>query len=275
MKSMTQGDEIKVFEFSDYKEFLRKALPTTGTSRGIRAKLAQALGFHAAFISQVLQGEGHFSIEHILGIAHFLELPQEDTSFLMLLVQKERASNEALKQYFEAEIARALQLRSPMVNREFVSPVDSDLMWTTYFSTWIYAAVHTITSIPAYQTPKAIADHLEISPERIQYYLDFLKQFGLVDFEDGRYKMTKKFVHLEPNSPLVAKHHANWRMRVLQALERGSDNDLHYSAVFSVSSKDAQTIKELLRQNLRDANSIMSESAEEDLYGISLDFFRI
>ncbi|RYG27571.1 DUF4423 domain-containing protein [bacterium] len=132
-----------------------------------------------------------------------------------------------------------------------------------------------ITSIPTLQTPKAIAEHLGVSLDRIQYYLAFLTQYGLVDLNEGRYKMTKKFVHLEPGSPLVAKHHANWRMRVLQSLEQGCDNDLHYSSVFTVSSKDIQSIKELLREALREANKKMSDSAEEELYGMSLDVFKI
>lgn len=275
MKSPTMEKDHTIFDFTDYKDFLRKKLPTTGPSRGIRAKLAQALGFHAAFLSQVLQGEGHFAMEHILGIGKFLEMPQEEVSFFMLLVQKDRATGEDLKQYYDAEINRALALRNPIVKREFVSPVDHDLMWTTYFSSWIYAAVHAITSIPSFQTTKSIADHLGIAQDRIQYYLDFLAQFGLVALEEGRYQMTKKFVHLEPDSPLVAKHHANWRVKVIQSLERGIEADLHYSAVFSVSAKDAQVIKDILRQSLRESTRILSESAEEELYGISLDFFKI
>lgn len=270
-----EPSEIKIYDFLDYKEFLRRKLPTTGSQRGIRAKLAQSLGFHAAFISQVLQGEGHFSMEHSLGIGKFLDLSQDEINFFMLLVQRERAASDDLRKFYEAEIAKVLANRNPLITREFTAPTDKNLMWSTYFSTWLYAAIHTITSIPGYQTAKAIAEHFELPVEKVQYHLDFLIQFDLVTAEGPLYKMKQNNVYLEPTSPLVTSHHLNWRMKVVEALDAQQDFDMHYSLVFAVSEDDARQIKEILRQSIRDLDAKISKSKEEALFGICIDCFKV
>lgn len=43
----------KVFEFNDYREFLKSALPVLGPERGSRNRLAEALNCQKGFISQV------------------------------------------------------------------------------------------------------------------------------------------------------------------------------------------------------------------------------
>jgi len=68
-------------------------LAPKGSQRGERSRLALALNCQKAFISQVLADRAHFSVEHAIQIAQFLELDAHETDFFLLLVHLARSAN--------------------------------------------------------------------------------------------------------------------------------------------------------------------------------------
>lgn len=61
----------------------------------------------------------------------------------------------------------------------------------------------------------------------------------------------------------------------MEALERETNNDLHYSAVVSLSREDAIQIKNRILDEIRDTQAIIKASKEEELYVYDIDFFSL
>jgi uncharacterized protein (TIGR02147 family) len=157
--------------------------------------------------------------------------------------------------------------------KESVSPEDQ----AKFFSSWLYAAVHVLVSLPHCQTKEAIAEYLGISLKRAGEILEFLMSLGLVEQKpNGRYMMGVASVHLGQDSPMISKLHTNWRMKAIQSLERESpEDDIHYSSVVTISSADQELIKSKVVKFIAEIKAIVKPSKEEGIHSFCLDFFRI
>jgi uncharacterized protein (TIGR02147 family) len=264
------------FDYHHYKEYLRDALGTSGPSRGMRSRLAAALRCQTAFVSQVLRGKTHFSLEHMMSTAEFLGLGKEETQYLLLLVQQDRAGTRALQRHFR-ELAEAMQkTRSRVAERVQAKAELSGPAQAVYYSAWYYAAVHVLLSVPGFGHESAIADRLALPLAVVVDCLEFLRTVGLAIREpSGRFRIGKTRIHLGSESPLLPLHHTSWRLRAVQSLERRGGDDLHYSSVYSLSREDAAKIRALLLEAIERAEPILRESPEEEIYGMSVDLFRL
>ncbi|MGK5082379.1 DUF4423 domain-containing protein [Bdellovibrionota bacterium FG-1] len=267
--------EKSLFDFRDYKTFLSQALATTGEKRGARSRLAQFLNCQTAYISQVLNGTVHFSLEHAVQISEFLGHTSEEAHFFILLVHLGRAGSKNLRAYYENQILQIATQREQIRERIHVRDTLSNEDRAIYYSSWHVAAIHVMLSISAFQTPRAIAQHLGLSHEIVEKHLKFLESIGLALREGERFRIGNARIHLAAESPWISKHHANWRMRSLQSLDLPSKNDLHYSSVITLSESDVAKIREILLAALEKAEPIVRKSAEETTYSLCLDFFKI
>lgn len=82
-------------------------------------------------------------------------------------------------------------------------------------------------------------------------------------------------MHLHSVSPLVAKHHTNWRMRAIASLDADPGQDLHYSSVISVGEKDISKLQAILIEAIEKARALVRDSPEEAGVCYSLDAFRL
>ena len=92
------GDEM-------YKEYLKARLaqmPRKGW--GARGKLAKAIPCQVGYVSQVLNGEAHFSLEQCYAINNYLAHSEEEGHFFLLLTQLGRAESHPIREYFQKQI---------------------------------------------------------------------------------------------------------------------------------------------------------------------------
>jgi hypothetical protein len=82
-------------------------------------------------------------------------------------------------------------------------------------------------------------------------------------------------MHLSHDSPMNSKHHANWRIRAIQSLERETAQELHYSGVISVSFEDLVRVREIMARALEDVGKVVKDSTDETVYCYSLDLFEL
>jgi uncharacterized protein (TIGR02147 family) len=264
-----------LFEFSNYKEYLKHALQTVGEGRGSRSRLAKFLKCQTAHISQVLKGKTDFSLEHAVRINTFLEHTEQEGHYFMLLLQKEKAGTKALADYYE------MQAKGILVTRENLRGQNPALTGLSvedqsrYYSAWYFAAIHILLSIPGFQTRAAIADHLQLAPQLVSDVLDFLVSVDLAVEAGNKIRIGSSQIQLNDDSPLLSKHHTNWRMRSIQSLDAPSASDLHYSLVVTLSTKDVQKIRTLMLEVIERSEPILQESDEEQAFCMALDFFQI
>lgn len=265
---------MNVFNYENYKDFLNAIFTIEGKGRGQRSKLAKYIGCQNGFISHVLNGHVNFSLEQTLKVTDFLKLDQAEADFFMLLVQQERAGSVALKNYFKSQVDQILKKRSQIKERIKVKSELDERDYLIYYGHWYYSAIHIATSIPALQTVEAMEKELGIPRRLIKDVLKFLTEKALVEEVGGIFKIGKTRIHVDRNSPLFIKHHTNWRIEAIKALEKTQDG-LHYSGVISLSEEDGKKVKEVLLGAIERAENILIESPEEKLMSISLDFFEI
>jgi uncharacterized protein (TIGR02147 family) len=269
----------EIFEYDSYKKYLNEWLddPSLGGGRGSRTRLSKAIGCQTAYAAQVLKGAAHFSLEQAEAINDFLGHSDEQGNFLLLLIQRERAGSKNLRVRFDRQIKSIRENRLLLMNRLRVSQPLGQKDQVIYYSSWYYAAIHALASIPGFQTPLEISKYLQMDPKKTQEAIEFLVGSGLLAYDPKTQKLGvgRESIHLGVDSPLISKHHINWRLQAIRALERSGPDNLHYSSVISISNEDAQTIREVLVKAIERIKPMVKKSKEEVLKSFSLDFFGI
>lgn len=274
-------NSLSIFDFKNYKTYLTavSAHAVGGKNRGMKSSLATAAGCQPAYLSRVFSGAAHLSLEQAEGISSYLGHSQDEERMFLTLLQYNRAGTKRLRDYFDRELVELRRARNILEVRFKVGNALSTADQQTYYSSWLYVAAHVLVSIPSLQTKEALSNHLGIPLRKIGEVLEFLAGTGLVEERDRRYTMGKTRVHLGNGSPLIGKHHVNWRIQAMRSLDRDSsrqDNeDLHYSSIVSLSAVDFTRLKSRLIEVIEEFNSVVKDSPEEAGACLALDFFGI
>jgi uncharacterized protein (TIGR02147 family) len=265
-----------IFDFQDYKAYLRERIasePQKG--RGLRSKLATFLRAQPAFVSQVLEGEAHFNLEHAEKVGRFFSCSEEETHFLVLLVSFARAGSAELRQYFFRQMQVVIAKRLEIKNRiDSEQPLNVEEQ-VRYYSAWYFGAIRVAVTIPRLQNRGALADYFRLPPLQIKEAVDFLITHGLLQESNGALSTTKKHVHLGHDSALIGKFHANWRLQVLANLDRMNPHDIHFSSALSMSGEDQQKLQAMIVDFIAGIQKRVQDSREEKLCSFCLDFFEI
>ncbi len=272
---MTTPLSPSIFEFRDYRKYLDDRLPTSGPQRGLRTKLAEAVRCQTAFVSQVIYGQANFGFEQAVLINRFLEHTEVESDFFLLLVHLAKAGSKDLEIYYEKKIQQILDKRQSIAERIQVKDSLSAEDQMRYYSAWYYSAIHILVTVPGLRTPQALVTHLKLPIALISEALDFLVSIGLVTFDSSEYRIGSQSIHLKKASPMISKHHANWRMRAIAALENPSNDDLFFSGPISLSKADAKKLKESILKFLEQNQPMIARSKEEEVHCLSFDFFKI
>lgn len=267
---------MDVFDYDDYKEFLNDYLDDKASGgRGARAKLSAAIPCKTSYTAQVLKGIAHFSLEQGEAITEYLNLTQEEGHFLLLLIQNQRAGTVRLRERIRKQISDIKAARTLLKNRLGVKQAIPEEMSAQFYSSWYYSAIHALVSIPGFQTPELISQRLGVPKLNTSEALKLLCDIGLLNKLKSGYEIGHARIHLGSDSPLISKHHTNWRMQSIRSLDFMRPEDLHYSSVISISAKDASLIREQMMKFLKSLDPVISASKEEKLYSIGLDFFEM
>lgn len=266
-----------LFQFLDYRAYLMawiSAQPNRG--RGVRTALARAMGSPVSHISQVLSEVSHFTPEQAEEVNVFLGHSSEEAEFFLLLLHLERAGTPRLRQRLQSRIEEIRQRRLILRERLAVKDKVSEQDQARFYSSWHYAAIHILLTIERYQTKDSIARYLGLSIRRTSEVLEFLVSLGLASESAGCFKVGTAHIHLGNESPMISKHHVNWRLQAIRALDReDSMKSLHYSSVVSISRADVTKIKTLLVKAIESAKAVIRDSKEEELHSFCLDLFPV
>jgi hypothetical protein len=105
--------------------------------------------------------------------------------------------------------------------------------------------------------------------------IDFLIQNGMVRDENGRLMVRPNGMHLEKSSPLVHRHHANWRIRALARHETMGPNEMAYTCPVSINKRHQPVIREMLLQLIEKFLEKVKEGETADtLACLNIDWFK-
>lgn len=265
-----------IFDFKDYKRFLSYIEESRKTlERGFRSKLAEHIGCQSGYISHVLNGNAQFSLEQALKICQFLNLNHFEKKYFLLLIEYSRAGTKDLQLYFDEEMLTLREQHLNIKERVGNSRTLSESEQYIYYSSWHYAAVHVVASLPEYNDVKEISDALKISETSVSKILVFLKQVGIIIEKNNKLLSGETRIHLNQESPLIRHHHTNWRMAAIQSLTNESKTDLHYSTVSTLSQTDAERLRADMVKLIENYVEVIKPSPEEVMYGFNIDFYNL
>jgi uncharacterized protein (TIGR02147 family) len=266
---------MSIFNFKDYRSYLLSKVGSAGTRKGVRKALAEFIPVHTTFISQVLSSKADFSLEQAEQVNLFFEHTDQEAEYFFLLVNFERAGSKKLKERFQTKIDSILNERLRIKNRIQKSNEISKEDQVKFYSSFHFAALHVLASIPQFQSVNEMSKQLNISLQKCKEHIDFLLKLSLVSENQGRLTAGTRNIHLPDDNLLIAQHHSNWRLACLQALQDFNKSNFHYSACVSLSKEDVNKVKEILLEGLNKKAELIGKSKEETAYGLNLDFFKI
>jgi uncharacterized protein (TIGR02147 family) len=263
--------KTNLFEFKEYKKYIRNQLKTGDF--GSQGVMAGSIRCQPAYVSQVLNGDAHLSLEQADLVNEFFHHGKEESHFFLLMVQKERAGTKSLKEYFQKQLDELLKKRTEVSHRLDVNTTLSDKEQAVYYSSWFYAAIHIAVSIPRLRSKSDLAEFLHLPIQQVSEALEFLLQTGLVEQGQDRYTVGKARIFVAKNSPHSHQHHANWRHQAIESLDREQEKELHYTSIFSLTEEDAVRLKDRILDMIKENNKLISASKEEEVFCFTMDLF--
>jgi len=263
--------DASIFSFTDYRSFLKSRISSPEKEWGLLTKLAKAAGCHRPYLSKVLAGDAHFVPSHLFGLAKFWGLSEPETEYFLRLLELEKAGSAEYRAHLvekNAELRRQQESLSEVVSREPVS--ESHI---SYYSSWAWAAAHVLTSIPSFQTTKAIARRLSLPLPQVEHILRSLEAWGSVKREKDLWKFAGNEHHISKASPLSTFHHSNWRQRAILNSQLQQPKSLHFTVVQSISEKDFEVLRGMILNFIREFSKVAAPSREEKLVCFNCDFF--
>ena len=264
---------MSIFSTDSYREVVLNWVKDQ--PHGVLSRMAEALQCQNSHLSRVLNGHLHFVLDQAYAMSEFLNLGSDETDYFMSLVEFERSANPRYKTKLVQKM-KSLKRRQENLSERFqLERIGEIQKEAVYYSSWMYSAIHILTTIPAYQEEGAISERLSLSLPLVRSVLSQLEQFGLVKKAGAKWKTTSEFIHLPKASPMNSVQNGNWRSRaVLKSQDYGAD-DLHYTVVQSLSRKDFEVVKQLFLDVLSKYKKVADPSKEEELACLCLDFFKV
>jgi uncharacterized protein (TIGR02147 family) len=262
---------LSVFEFWDYKAYLRGRLTGTQTS------FAQALRCQPAYVNRVLRGEAHLSSDQAYLASKHLGHSADERRYFLHLVLHNRAGSVEIQNHYRAELQAMRHAQLELKRRvPLRQPLQAEHQ-AVYYSQWLHAAVHLALTLPNLTQVRPIAAYLGVKPEAVSESLTFLCAAGLAEKEKKRdgYRVTQAQVHLDPASPLISRHHANWRLMAIRQLENPRPESFHYSSVVSLSEQDVFEVQRLLTEAIERIRERVRKSPAEHVACYAMDFFTL
>ena len=265
----------QVFDYKGYRDYLHDLLGKPGKRTGMRLRACKALGCHTTYLSQVLSGRAHLSLEHAESLNKFFNHTKDESDFFLHLLMRDRAGTKPLQERFTARLQEILAKRNVIKNRVKASAEISAEDQDRFYSHWLYTAIHVLVSIREFQVAEKLAAAIGVSLNVLMEALEFLQRIGVVIRKDGRYLHGPQVLHLGSDSMLIAKHHTNWRYHAIQSLARAQPDDLHYSAAVSLTKEVAQKIRDNLLATLQDNIELVKNASEDEAYVYTFDFYQL
>jgi uncharacterized protein (TIGR02147 family) len=266
---------LMLSDYTDYKAYIRDkiaAFPKNG--HGVARKLAEYLNVNSVVISQVLSGEKDFTPEQALKVADFLFMKELEKDYFVLMIQRERAGTQDLKNYYQSKMN--------LLKKEFYSIKESHIPAreldetekAQFYSNWYYSGIRLIVNLPEKNNVEAISNHFKIDEIQVRKVLEFLIRTGLVVDKDGQFESGSRFTLITKDSPFVNNHRRNWRLKALENLTSPQVDSVHMSATYSISKDSYEFVHREILAFIEKISKDISQGKAEELACLNLDWFK-
>ncbi len=265
-----------IFQYDDYKKYMRdlvSSLPKNG--HGIFVKLANHLSVTPVLMSKIFNGDRELTLEQSLAVANYFSLSEIEKDFFLALVEKSRAGNFELKEYFNKKIEKikisSRQLKEIIVNQKELSEEEK----SEFYSQWYYMAIWVLTSLGTFSTAEDFKERLGLSMPTIQKAIQFLIRTNIILKSEGKFIVGPQFIFLDANSIHISKHHSNWRIKALAQQGEITEDELCFTMPCSISKADFESIRKLIIDLIKKSRDIVNTSPEEEVAFMNIDWLKM
>ena len=269
---------IDLFQYQNYKEFVNdwlRAAPNQG--RGQLTTIAKRLGVHTSLISHVLRGEHDFTAEQASALALYLGLGALESEYLLTLVLHSRAGTDSLKNLHTQQLTRLKELNASYdakLSEKGDGPrALTEMDKAVFYSQWYYSAIFIAISVEGIRDLESLYKQFELPRDLIKQVLDYLVEIGMLHVKAGKYERGVRQLRIEPDSPMFARHHLNWRLKALERIPNKEKMELFGTLPMSLSEDDVVALRKLLIELFQNVETRLKNTTPEKLYCLNFDFF--
>lgn len=262
---------MEITKYKDYLELFKDLIDFNEDKR--KSELAQSMGCQAAFVSRVLAGQAHLSLDQLHAAAGFFGLSNKETDYWILLNLENRAVDRQLKSFFLEKLKNLrseMNLLSEKLKIDKNQAAKNELM---YYRSWLPSTLHMFSRTPMGSNIKKLAAKLNLPEKSLAPHIEQLEKLGLVTQKMNSLECQVSHMHLDATNPLVFQQHQNWRIKTLDKLNRLDDSGVHYSSVISCSEKDLGKIQDIFVDAIKKVRSLVKDSKDETVAHYSIDFY--
>ena len=192
----------------------------------------------------------------------------------MTLVEHERAGSEKLKKMIRKRLKEISEKSQDLKSRLKQETQLSEEAKATFYSNWYYSGVRLLSGIKGYNDVDRIAEYFKLPITTTRRVIDFLLLYGLCLDKDGKIVMGPSSTHLEATSPLVSRHHMNWRLRGIENMDNLEPSELFLTMPCSIDAKALKHIRKELVECIERVTKLIDDAPSEELACLNIDFFK-
>lgn len=262
---------VSLFEYSDYRAFLKNHLETS--LRGEMGRMAKAISVSPSLLSLILKGEKNLTSEQAIEVVDYLGLAELDGEYFITLVDLGRAGTLKLQNRLRKKMSGLKEQANKISKRVQKDKELTDEALSIYYSSWLYTGVRNFASIGELVTLQQMAEYFKLPKSQLQPIIKFCLEQGLLKQLGDGYIYNTKNTHIGSESPWVNQHHRNWRLRGIEQMEMRRETDLFYTCPMSLSQEAAETIRSLLPEFIQQVLKIVGPSPSEKVMCWNMDWF--
>lgn len=265
---------MSIFEYNEYKGFLKEwieAQPKNG--RGLIRRMADHLRISPTMMSHILSGDKHFSMETANDLTSFIGMDESEAEYFLLLVSHAKAGSFSLRERFRKKIISE-QRKAAEISKRVKADADlPNIAKTVFYSHWLYTGIRNMTACPDFQNIDDIAKHLNLPRATIKKVTEFLVKNELCLEKNGKLIPGPKQTHVGHQSPLVSRHHQNWRLQSFSKMIDADDKNLFFTAPMSLSHETAELIRQKIPGFIEEIIKLVRPSPSETVRCLNIDWF--
>jgi uncharacterized protein (TIGR02147 family) len=268
------GGSVTIFEHEDYKKFtveLIHEMPRNGY--GQFRKIAAHLGVNSVVVTQIFKGARELTLENAFELCTYFGFSELESKYFIALVSLARSGTHKLKQHYKAELAALRSQGRDIKNRVPTDRALNEEARALFYSNWYYSAIRLASSIDGINSVSDLSEYLGLPRATVKQATEFLLRYGLMVEKKGALAMGPKLTHLESTSPLVSRHHANWRLRGMQSMPTFQADDLAYTAPMALSFETRRQVREELIQFIDSLLRRVQRDESECVTCLNIDWF--
>lgn len=270
---------MSIFEFSDYKEFIklqieRQLYTPSGRKKSNLSVLAKKLGYSSpSSLSMIVSGKRIPTDEICENMSAIWGLSLRERQYFRLLVQLQR------KKQMGEDPAPVVVLLQKLVSK-FEAPLftDNDCI---HVREWHYLVIKHMMEMKSFrEDPLWISSTLKkkITPAQVERTLDKLQEIGLIERDPQTKKLRPRHLSMQSTTDIpsaaIRAHHQQMLSRAIEAIEEiPADQRVFNSMTFNIEKSKLQQLRKQVSDFVDQIHNEYASTNADAVFQLNLQLF--